>query len=120
MTRPPGPDQPSRWPAPRGQIGAGIPRELPDEQTSILAASADTRIERIVSRGHVSPPGFWYEQAEDEWVMVVAGAARLEIEGEGDVELRVGDWIDLARGVRHRVAWTDPARDTIWLAVFRR
>jgi hypothetical protein len=32
----------------------------------------------------------------------------------------VGDWIDLARGVRHRVAWTDPARDTIWLAVFRR
>lgn len=105
--------------AARGQIAAGIPRELVAEHSALLAVGAGTRIERIVSRGHVSPPGFWYDQDEDEWVMLVAGAARLEIEGEGEVELRAGDWIDLPRGRRHRVSWTDPARETIWLAVFR-
>ena len=119
MKRPSGPAEASRRPAPRGHIGAGIPRELPDEHTTLLAAGAGARIERIVSRGHASPPGFWYEQPEDEWVMVVAGAARLEIEGEGELELRAGDWSDLPRGLRHRVRRTDPAQDTIWLAVFR-
>lgn len=105
--------------AKRGRIEADIPRELASEHSAPLAVGAGTRIERIVSRGHVSAPGFWYEQDEDEWVMVVAGSARLEIEGEGEVELRAGDWIDLPRRLRHRVSWTDPERDTIWLAVFR-
>jgi aminoglycoside 6'-N-acetyltransferase I len=108
------------YPSVRGQITAGIPRELATEHSALLAAGADMRIERIVSRGHASPAGFWYDQDEDEWVMLVAGAARLEIEGRGELELGVGDWIDLRRHQRHRVVWTDPERDTIWLAVFRR
>ena len=110
---------PAPGPAPRGRIGAEIPRELPAEHSALLAAGSGVRIERIVSRGHVSPPGFWYAQAEDEWVMLVSGAARLEIEGEGEIELRAGDWVDLRRRLRHRVSWTDPERDTIWVAVFR-
>ncbi len=110
---------PSSAPARRGGIADGIPAELPAEHSALLAAGAGVRIERIVSRGQVSPPGFWYEQDEDEWVMVVSGAARLEIEGQGEIELGPGDWIDLPRRLRHRVSWTDPERDTIWLAVFR-
>lgn len=111
--------EPPRARARRGSIAGDVPRALPAELGELLAVGAGVRIERIVSRGHVSPPGFWYEQDEDEWVMVVVGAARLEIEGEGEIELGAGDWIDLPRRLRHRVAWTDPDRETIWLAVFR-
>jgi cupin 2 domain-containing protein len=104
----------------RGNLAAGIPRDLPEEHLTTLARARGLRVERIVSRGHVSPPGFWYEQDEDELVVLIAGAARLAIEGEGEAELTAGDWIDLPRRVRHRVTWTDPDRDTIWLAVYRR
>lgn len=95
-----------------------IPAELPGALVTVLASGARTRIERIVSRGHASPPGFWYDQAEHELVVVVDGAARLEVEGRPDVELGAGDWLVLEAHVRHRVAWTDPDRATIWLAVF--
>jgi GNAT superfamily N-acetyltransferase len=104
-----------------GNLAGGVPAQLPAELVTVLADGA-ARIERIVSRGHGSPPGFWYDQDEAEWVAVIAGAARLEIEdGEGvrTVALGPGDWIDLPRRCRHRVAWTTPDADTIWLAVFR-
>jgi cupin 2 domain-containing protein len=105
----------------RGNVRAGIPAQLPEELVEVLARAADVRVERIVSRGHASPPGFWYDQDEDEWVVVVAGAARLAIEGEAEeIALAEGEWIDLPRHVRHRVTWTTPDRDTIWLAVFHR
>ena len=77
------------------------------------------RIERIVSRGQASPPGFWYDQAESEFVLLVAGGARLRFEDEqADRELKPGDYVDIPAGRRHRVAWTDPQQTTIWLAVF--
>jgi len=77
------------------------------------------RIERIVSTGQVSPPGFWYEQDWDEWVLVLQGQARLEIESQGEaVVLNPGDHRWLPRGCRHRVAYTAPD-PTIWLAVHR-
>jgi aminoglycoside 6'-N-acetyltransferase I len=104
----------------RGSLREGIPAELPEEIVTILATGAGARVERILSRGHASQPGFWYEQDDDELVLVVAGAARLELEGTGEVTLAEGDWLDIGHGVRHRVAWTAPDRDTIWLAVFRR
>jgi cupin 2 domain-containing protein len=65
------------------------------EIVNVLASSAGVRIERIVSHGHASPSGFWYDQEEDEFVLLVSGAARLEVEGEGEVVLAAGDWIDL-------------------------
>ena len=91
---------------------------LPAELVSVLAEGGGARIERIVSRGHASEPGFWYEQAEDEFVLLVSGAARLEFE-EFELELAPGDWVDLPAGVRHRVGWTAEGEDTTWLAVFR-
>jgi len=109
-----------RGDVPGGNIGDAIPGALADELVTVLARGDGVRVERIVSRGHVSPAGFWYEQSESELVLVVAGGARLEIEGEPERVLGAGDWLDIAAGVRHRVTWTDPDRDTIWLAVFYR
>lgn len=75
------------------------------------------RVERIVSRGHTTPPGQWYDQKQDEWVMLLDGAARLHIEGQGELHMRRGDAVLLPAHVRHRVEWTDPDQPTIWLAV---
>ncbi|HKE16091.1 MAG TPA: GNAT family N-acetyltransferase [Kofleriaceae bacterium] len=104
----------------RGSLRAAIPADLPDELVTVLAGAGGVRVERIVSRGHASPPGFWYQQDEDELVLVVSGSARLEVEGAGEVALGEGDWIDIGHHVRHRVSWTAPDRDTIWLAVYWR
>jgi cupin 2 domain-containing protein len=101
-----------------GHLGEGIPPALPEELVTPLVEGGGMRIERIVSRGHTSAPGFWYEQAEDEFVLLVSGAARLEFE-DFDLELRPGGWVDLPAGVRHRVAWTAEDADTVWLAVYR-
>jgi cupin 2 domain-containing protein len=77
------------------------------------------RMERIVSRGQHSPIGFWYDQDEHEWVAVLAGKAELQIDGQEDpVVLNPGDTYYIAAHMKHRVAWTDPHHDTIWLAVF--
>ena len=64
------------------------------------------------------PPGFWYDQEEDEFVLVVKGSAGLRFEGREDiVDLRAGDWFNIKAHVRHRVEWTAPAGETVWLAV---
>lgn len=87
-----------------------------DESFTVLAGKPEgTRIERIVSRGHATPEGVWYDQEEDEWVAVLEGTARLAY-GDGSViTLRKGDFVLIPRRVKHRVAHTsDPC---IWLAV---
>ena len=90
------------------------------ELTEVLAASNHVRIERIVSRGHASPPGFWYDQSEHEWVAVLAGEARLLWEGGAEVLLSPGDHVLIPAHRKHRVEWTTPHQDTVWLAVFYR
>jgi cupin 2 domain-containing protein len=78
-----------------------------------------TRVERIVSHGHASPAGFWYDQDEAEWVAVLEGEGVLEYDdGQPPVVLRRGDSVYLAPHQRHRVASTAAGADTIWLAVF--
>jgi cupin 2 domain-containing protein len=84
--------------------------------TTLLAAPG-VRIERIVSLGQASPPGFWYEQTYGEWVLVLAGAATIEIADAAPRRLAPGDYLWLPPRCRHRVAWTDPGRATVWLAV---
>ncbi len=86
-----------------------------------LVRRPGVRVERIVSRGHASAPGFWYDQDETEWVAVLAGQARLAFEGrDAPVELAPGDCVEIPAHSRHRVEWTDPERDTVWLAIFYR
>lgn len=98
-----------------------ISENLPQEITQTLLEREGIRIERIVSTGQASPPGFWYDQPEHEWVMLLAGSAGLEIEEEGEVRtLKPGDYLLLSAHQRHRVAWTDMQTETIWLAIFFR
>ena len=76
------------------------------------------RIERIVSQGHASPPGFWFDQMQDEWVIVLAGSAELRFEDEAEARLlKVGDYVFIPAGKRHRVDWTSGTQPTVWLAV---
>jgi cupin 2 domain-containing protein len=104
-------------PDPRN-VFADIPTTLPDELIEILAANGTARIERIVSLGHTSPQGFWYDQETDEWVLLLQGAARLLFEGDDrSIAMKAGDYLKIAAHRRHRVEWTDPLQPTIWLAV---
>lgn len=97
---------------------AGLPRRLAQEQCSDLLARPGLRIERIVSTGQASPPGFWYDQEQGEWVLLLAGAARLRFEDEAAARsLGPGDCVEIAPHRRHRVEWTDPTQATVWLAV---
>lgn len=94
---------------------------LPDELLEILCQSSGARIERIVSRGQASPAGFWYDQEWHEFVLLVSGGARLEFaDGSRMVDLAPGDWLDIPAHQKHRVDWTDPDQDTVWLAVHYR
>jgi cupin 2 domain-containing protein len=98
-----------------------LPEASQAEAVDQLLARPALRIERIVSLGQASPPGFWYDQAEGEWVLLLAGAARLRLADEAEPRrLGPGDWLDIAPHRRHRVDWTDPTQPTVWLAVFYR
>jgi len=96
-----------------------IPEELKQEFIEQLIEQDSFRVERIVSRGQISPAGFWYDQDEHEWVAVLAGKAEIQIDGlERLVTLNPGDTYHIPAHTKHRVAWTEPNHDTIWLAVF--
>jgi len=97
--------------------------DLPDasaqEAIESILRRPGIRIERIVSRGQASPRGFWYDQPESEFVLLLAGAARLRFEDEPtDREMKPGDTCDIPAGRRHRVEWTDPEQATVWLVIF--
>jgi cupin 2 domain-containing protein len=85
---------------------------------SPLLLHKDLKIERIVSSGQTSPAGFWYDQSESEFVVVIAGKATLRFEKpESVIEMAPGDWVDIPPHCRHRVEWTQAEPPTIWLAI---
>lgn len=94
-----------------------IPNVIPDELVSILAENERVKIERIVSEGQASPEGFWYDQNEDEWVLLVSGSAVLAFEDE-TVELKPGDHILIPAHKRHRIESTSTSEKTVWVAVY--
>ena len=101
-----------------GNLFARIPAQLTQEEITTLISSPAVRIERIVSRGQASPPGFWYDQPQDEWVIVLAGRAELAFADDGTtMRMAAGDYVHIPAHRRHRVAWTDQAQATVWLAV---
>jgi cupin 2 domain-containing protein len=93
-----------------------LPQHLPRELVQILVQADDVRIERIISHGHASPPDFWYDQAQHEWVIVLKGAARLQFE-DGMIEIKVGEFMNIPAFKKHRVDWTTPDEPTGWLGV---
>ncbi|MEK4032237.1 cupin domain-containing protein [Methylocystis sp. IM3] len=101
-----------------GNLFAKIPQRLAEEQFTVLAEFPGGRIERIVSTGQASPPGFWYDQEQTEWVVLLRGSAGLLFEGEDAPRiLRPGDYVEIPARRRHRVEWTDATQPTVWLAV---
>ncbi len=95
-----------------------IPAELPEELIETICSADCVKIERIVSRRHASPEGFWYDQDRNEFVLIIQGSAGLKLDGEDDiVVLKTGDYLNIASHVKHRVEWTDSSSETIWLAV---
>ena len=102
---------------------SGLPRSTVEngpmgEEFLDLLARPGLRIERIVSTGQASPEGFWYDQADGEWVLLLAGAARLRFADEAEARtLAPGDFLDIAPRRQHRVEWTLPGQPTVWLAI---
>lgn len=98
-----------------------VAQDLPDELIDILADNGQVRIERIVSRGHASPPGFWYDQQQHEFVLLLQGEADLELLDPSErVTLQTGNYLLIPAHRKHRVARTSSEQDCIWLAVFYR
>lgn len=97
---------------------ANLPAALPEELTTVLAESKHVRIARIVSTGQASPAGFWYDQADEEWVVVLQGTATLRFDDGEVLEMTVGDHVLIPAHSRHRVERTSTLEPTVWLAVF--
>lgn len=100
-------------------INENIPFSVPEEIVDELIDSDNIRIHRIVSKGQSSPSDFWYDQDDSEWVIVIKGRAKLKfMDGDDLVELKEGDYLNIPPHKKHRVEWTDPESETIWVAVF--
>jgi cupin 2 domain-containing protein len=101
-----------------GNLFDATPGDARQEVVMRLLDTPGLKIERIVSMGQSSPPGFWYDQPWSEWVVVMTGEAALCFEGEADIRiLRPGDYVLIPARQKHRVEWTSQNHATIWLTV---
>jgi len=99
-------------------IYSDIPEQLPEELFECILKQDNIVIERIVSNGHITPSGQWYDQTGDEWVILLQGEAIVFFEqNQSLVRLSPGDYLLIPAHTRHRVEWTLPDFNTIWLAV---
>jgi len=97
---------------------SGLPEQLPNELFEPILKRNGIEIERIISKGHVTPEGQWYDQDWDEWVLLLQGRATLAYQNEAEpIHLQAGDYLLIPAHCRHRVEWTDPALETLWLAI---
>ena len=103
-----------------GNLFDNNPADMAEEVFTTILQTNGLRIERIVSHGQASPPGFWCDQEESEWVVVLEGSAAVQFEHDEPVELRRGSYLNIPAHVKHRVAWTDPNQKTVWLAIHYR
>jgi cupin 2 domain-containing protein len=94
-----------------------LPDDVEGEAFETLLTGSGVTIERIVSRGESSPESGWYDQERHEWVAVLQGCAILAFEDGEEVTLRSGDHVNIPARRRHRVEWSDPEEETVWLAV---
>ncbi len=94
-----------------------IPQNLEAEVFERLVESEYVTIERIISKGHNSSESDWYDQDKNEWVIVLSGEAVLLFADGSSVNLKAGDFIDIPAHKKHKVEWTFPDTETIWLAV---
>lgn len=101
----------------KANIFEAIPKTLSEEFFEELVSKNGIKIERIVSYGDVTAEHEWYDQESDEWVILLQGEAVLSFENEDDVRLKAGDYINIPAHKKHRVSWTIPKKESVWLAV---
>ncbi len=95
-----------------------LPAPLGNEELfASLVPDRGVLIERIVSSGQVTPPGEWYDQERDEWVVLLQGKAVLAIEHGPNVSLSAGDHLLITAHRKHRVEYTSADPPCIWIAV---
>ncbi len=95
-----------------------IPHNLTEELIEKIAGNPDSIcIERIISRGHASPPDFWYDQEKNEFVILLKGRAGLVFKNQGKLEMSPGDYVDIPAHTFHRVEWTSIEEDAVWLTI---
>lgn len=99
-------------------IFSNIPDSIPEEIFEDIVSTEGVRIERILSHGQGSPETGWYDQAENEWVLVLRGQGVIEFESGQVVTLSAGDYLNIRAGEKHRVVSTSAEEVTVWLAVF--
>ena len=95
-----------------------IPDKLPEELTNVIHSADHVRIERIVSQGHTSPEDAWYDQDEDEWVILIDGFAGITFEDTSEILLNKGDYLFIPAHKKHKVTFTTHKRKSVWLAIF--
>lgn len=99
---------------PESLFAESVP-EVAEEVFTTLLEKPGLKIERIASHGRASPADFWYDQEQEEWVLLVRGEAVLQIDGQPDLRLKAGDHLRIPAHLRHRVALVSD--DALWLAV---
>jgi len=99
-------------------IYTDLPEQCPDEIFQTLLKNQNITIERIISKGHSSAVNEWYDQLQDEWIMLIKGQAKLQYKHNSSIILlNPGDYLFIPSHTKHRVHWTDPEMETIWLAI---
>jgi cupin 2 domain-containing protein len=95
-----------------------VPEKIPEEIFETLIETKSFRLERIISDGQLTPESEWYDEDENEWVILLQGSAALLLEGDkAPIILQPGDYLNLPAHRKHKVLWTDIDRKTIWLAI---
>lgn len=98
-------------------IFGNIPEHLDQEAFDTLWQKGSIKVERIISQGHTSPESGWYDQEQDEWIILLEGCATIAFEDGNMVKLERGDYLMIPAHHKHRVSWTDPDISSIWLAI---
>lgn len=102
-----------------GNLFANFPdKKLEDEKIEMLLEKKHLKLKRIISTGQITPENQWYDQPEDEWVLLLQGAATLLFENSITIPLKPGDYFFIPAHKRHRVLWTDPNQICLWLALY--
>ena len=101
----------------KSNIFGEIPKKLKEELFEDIISKEGLKIERIVSYGHTTPKSEWYEQGHDEWVILLKGEAIVSFFDEEDIKLKAGDYLNILALKKHRVSWTLPKQESVWLAV---
>ena len=101
-----------------GSIYRDLPDATPSERFEELCRSRSFRVERITSCGQASPRAFFYDQAWEEWILILQGWATVQMqEPEQTLHLNAGDWLMITAHQKHRVVATSQTPATIWLAI---